>query len=527
MYMSKIKSALAFALVCGGVAVGPGLMLRQSLIAQAPQSLEIDPPATPVSAGALHQNEKQPQKKDTGRKSAPYDPTTLARRVWAILGAVEKNAIESKPRAIVLSEGAKHLLETAHVKVPGVLSERIAAVATEQDLISFLREIWPGPGAAAPDETLEAAFLAGVLGSIPGKPAFLPAVLARVTEQSQANRYVGIGLQVKVNAKEKYPEIVTPTRHGPLREGGARARDLITEVDGKSTRGVELSKVVDWLRGEEGSSVTLVLQRPGEAALRTLRLTRSVVPFDHVFGYRRAGEGWTYRIDPAMPVAYVRLDSITSSALHELRQIEPQLQAEGVRALVLDLRFAGWPEGGHSGDLHAAALAANAFLDGGLLWRVRDQHQQLKEYRADRECLFRRWPMAVLVNKETYDIAHAALAAALQDNGRAVLVGAPTGADDYVTSLVALPDQLGAISVRTARMERAAKDRGWPVQPDHRVALTKAQVTAVAGWLRFKDFPEPPAGVDEKPPEDPQLARAVQLLREQMNVAERGAQGER
>jgi hypothetical protein len=119
------------------------------------------------------------------------------------------------------------------------------------------------------------------------------------------------------------------------------------------------------------------------------------------------------------------------------------------------------------------------------------------------------------------------VAAALQDNGRAILVGEPTAADGYAATLVELPDQLGAIAVRTARLERAVKDRGWPVQPDHRVASSKAQREALANWLRYKGFPELPAGVDEKPPEDPQLARAVELLRKQMQVAEQGSQGGR
>ena len=157
-----------------------------------------------------------------------------------------------------------------------------------------------------------------------------------------------------------------------MREAGAKAGDLIVEVDGKDTLGVKLRTVVDWLRGEEGAPVRVVIRKPGEKANRTLHLTRSVVPFQMVEGYRRAGEGWTYRIDPATPVAYVRIASITSGTLHELRQLEPQLRGEGVRAIVLDLRFTG----GHSDNVQAAALVANGFLDGGLLWRVIDSRHQ-------------------------------------------------------------------------------------------------------------------------------------------------------
>jgi C-terminal peptidase prc len=525
IYMSKIKTALLFVIVCGSVAAGPGLMLRQSLVAQAAQAQSRDSSDARASAALTDQKEEKSARDGVGAKAAPYDTRSLARRVWAVLTTVEKNDIEPRARELVLSDGAKNFLKTAKVTAPAILPAQIAALNSEEKLAAFLKEVWPKPGAGStvPDDKLEAAFLDGVLAGIPGKPDIMPPELVRVSEQSQANRYVGIGLMLSLNAKEKYPQIVTPIKRGPLHEAGARPSDLIVEVDGKNTHEVGLRKVVEWLRGEEGTQVTVVIQKPGEAARRTLHLTRSVVPFEMVVGYRRAGDGWTYRIDPATPVAYVRIDSITSGTLHELRQVEPQLRAEGVQAIVLDMRFTR----GHSDNLHAASLVANGFLDGGLLWRVTDSHQQVKEYRASRECLFRHWPLAVLVNEDTEDAAHAAVAAALQDNGRAILVGEATKADGYATSVVGLPDQLGAISVRTSRLERAAKGRGWPVQPDHKVATSKAQRAAVAGWIRYKEFSELPAGVDEKPPEDPQLVRAVELLRKQIQVAERGSQGGR
>jgi C-terminal peptidase prc len=525
IYMSKIKTALLFLVVCGSVAAGPGLLLRQSLVAQAPETQARENSSSPSSGRLPDQKEEKHAKDGEGLKVAPYDTRPLARRVWAILTTVEKNDIEPRPRALILSEGATSFLKTTKAAPPADLPARIAALTSEEELAAFLKGVWPKPGAgqAAPDDKLEAAFVDGVLGGIPGKPDLMPPEVVRISEQSQANRYVGIGLQLSISAKEKYPQIVTPTKRGPLREAGARAGDLIVEVDGKDTHGVALRKVVEWLRGEEGMPVTVVIQKPGEAARRTLHLTRTVVPFEMVVGYRRAGEGWTYRIDPETPVAYVRIESMTSGTLHELRQIEPQLRAEGVHAMVLDMRF----QRGLSDNLHAAALVANGLLDGGLLWRVIDSHQQTREYRAGRECLFRRWPLVVLINEDTQEAAHAAVAAALQDNGRAVLVGEPTAAQGYATSLVGLPEQLGAIAVRTSRLERAAKDRDWPVKPDHRVALSKAQRLAVANWLRYKGFPDLPVGVDDKPPKDPQLARAVELLRKQLQVAEQGSQGGR
>jgi carboxyl-terminal processing protease len=360
--------------------------------------------------------------------------------------------------------------------------------------------------------------LDGVLGSIPGKPTLIPPEFARVAEQVSGNRYVGIGVQLQLNREEHFPQVVSPVRGGPLHRAGVKPGDLIVEVDGKSTRDVGLTKVVQWIRGDEGVPVTLLIRRPGADATRKVSLTRSVVPFQTVVGYRRAGEGWSYRIDPAVPVGYVWLESLTSSTLHELRQVESRLRAEGVRALVLDLRF------GHSQDgIHAAALVADGLLDGGLLWSVRDARGRLQPYRADRECLFRGWPLAALVERHTNDASFAALAAALQDNGRAVLVGESIPADGYVTRLIPLADGQGSLSLRTGRVVRAVESRGWPLRPDHRVDLSKEQRARLTDWLRYKGFTELPAGVADRPPEDPQLARAVELLRAALRDGEVGS----
>ena len=70
------------------------------------------------------------------------------------------------------------------------------------------------------------------------------------------------------------------------------------------------------------------------------------------------------------------------------------------------------------------------------------------------------------------------------------------------------------LRLRTGRLERAkpAKD-GWGVQPDHRVALNRDQQTALGQWQSINARPERPADAPERAPEDPQLAKAVELLR--------------
>jgi carboxyl-terminal processing protease len=305
-------------------------------------------------------------------------------------------------------------------------------------------------------------------------------------------------------------------RRGAARQAGIKADDIILQVNGKDTKGVAVPKVVEWLRDEEGTKVTLTVKQPGPAEPRTYTLTRAVVPFDSLAGHQRLPEDeWNYRPDPDAPVAYVRLSSLRISTLQELRQLEPRLRAEGFRGLVLDLRFS-------SGDglLRNAALFADGLLDGGLMWATLTSKEQTRtEFRADRECLFRDWPLAVLIN-ETLDRQHALVAAALQDNGRAVLVGEPTKNDYYVNSVVALPDGKRGIIFRTGILERAAKERGWPVKPDHVVAMDAKAKETLAEWQRKQEIAD--KRTEGKAPPDPQLAKAVELIRDALKTAETG-----
>jgi C-terminal processing protease CtpA/Prc len=120
------------------------------------------------------------------------------------------------------------------------------------------------------------------------------------------------------------------------------------------------------------------------------------------------------------------------------------------------------------------------------------------------------------------------LAAALQDAHRAVIVGEPTKGDLYERNLVHLPDDQGAVSLRTGIVERpslsrthgvldvteeTAGHRGM-VKSDHEVNLDRSQRAAVLKWQQDQQSPEPPAGASDKPPQDPQLAKALAVLQE-------------
>jgi carboxyl-terminal processing protease len=451
---------------------------------------------------AAHYKSDAPEKTGT--------PVT-AQQLWAVTEVILDNHVDPPTRQQMLLSALKKLFEQADATPPQELSRRVSEITRPEQFAALLGEVTTDVHVKPSHKDPESpdALLKGLLDSVPGKPYFMSAAEAKVSKQVSANQYVGTGIQIAMNNREKLTQILNPFRRGPARRAGGRPNDLIVRVDGRSTEKIPLRTVVQWLRGPKGSAVTVDVRQPGSKEVRTLHIVRDTVPIDTVLGYRRASEDtWKYALDSDRAIAYLRINSINSSTLQELRQAERKLQADGARALVLDFRA-----GSSEGNLHDGELVADGFLDGGVMWRIRDAHGHVKEIQADRDCLFRDWPIAVLIDDTIVDNLTPVVAAALQDNHRAILIGQPTHNDGMVKRLVELPDNLGVITLLTGTLERSAAGRSWPVRPDHTVAVTSSQQKEIQRWLEEKQLTELPAGRTDAPPVDPQLAKAIDIVR--------------
>ena len=411
--------------------------------------------------------------------------------------------------------GTQGLFLRAGVQPPADLSKRVSRLATEEQFRVFLKENWPKPQGDHPatPEQLQTAFVQGLLQRLPEHLDLIPASEARALDQSAANRYVGTGIQLRRNAEEDRPQIAIALLRGPLRKAGGKSGDLILEIDGVNTKGMRLAETVDRLRGPEGSVVNITVQQPGEKESRPLKITRGPVAFETVVGYRRLGEErWQYRVTAEEPLAYIRLANVLPSLPSELRKLEKTLLDDGVKGVVLDLRS------NDGDDVQAAALTADELLDGGLMWRLRNSKGRTKEFRADRDCILRGCPLVVLVNEFSRGSAEF-IAAALQDNHRAVVVGTPSQGDGVVTTLYLLPDDQGGVKLPTGRVERATSTKAsagaaWQtVTPDHLVPLSRDKFMPIMQWQNEQMSPDAPAKEAKAPPDDPQLTKALEILR--------------
>ena len=347
-------------------------------------------------------------------------PRELGKHVQDITEAVLRHHLDPPTRQQMILAGIKGLYEAAGLPIPSGLSRRVSALTTPEQFTALLVELWPSrPAKSVPPDQLAEAFVNGVLASVPGGAEIIPAKEHEVEEQFQGNRYVGIHIQVSYEEKEKRTIISGVVAGGPADRAGIKQGDRIEQVDGVDTKDLRIRQVVDLLRGADGTDVSVTVRQPGEKTARTLKARRGPLFIASITGVQKKTTGeWDFRLGSADSIGYLRIRDISASTPHELRKVSQQLEAEGLRALILDLR------GLSSTNLHPAVLLADSLLDHGRIGQVREA-ERVMTYDATPDALFRGWPLVALVDAETANTAEW-FAAALQDNHRAVLVGTAT-----------------------------------------------------------------------------------------------------
>lgn len=221
----------------------------------------------------------------------------------------------------------------------------------------------------------------------------------------------GVGMYISRSSDDEdaYVEVVEPIPDSPAFEAGLRIGDEIYEIGGESAQGLSTDEVANRLRGPEGSDVTLKVRR-ARSQIIEYTLTRAQVEVPTV----------RHAVMPGS-IAYMRVSSFTPFTVPRMEDAIDDFKNEGYEGLVIDLR------GNTGGLLNSAIQAADLFLDDGLIVgttsRVRGGGS---EYTARSSvAVSSDLPIVVLVDGGSASGAEI-LAGALQDSGRAVLVGSTT-----------------------------------------------------------------------------------------------------
>jgi carboxyl-terminal processing protease len=248
-----------------------------------------------------------------------------------------------------------------------------------------------------------------------------------------AGSYAGIGSLVDTSGT--LLTITKPFPNSPAEKAGLQAGDQIIAVDGKDMTSLLPDVVRQNVLGKEGTSVTLTIQRPGQGEPFDVQITRAVIVVPSVTS-KMLDNG----------IAYVQLSTFGDTTEKDLHKQLAELLAQKPKGLVLDLRYNG------GGYLDTGIAVASEFISSGVIVFEKagdgtmTAHDALPGGLATDKSL----PMIVLVNAYSAS-ASEIVAGALQDAGRAQLLGEITYGKGTVQNWIPLSSDQGAVTVTIAR----------------------------------------------------------------------------
>ncbi|MBV9719073.1 MAG: S41 family peptidase [Candidatus Eremiobacteraeota bacterium] len=315
-----------------------------------------------------------------------------------------------------------------------------------------------------------------------------PKEFASLNQGLDGGDFGGTGIVIQSDDKSKYISVENVVPNGPADKAGIEQDDLITTIDGASTKGMSIGAASEKLRGKEGTRVTLTIERDNAALPAAVTIMRAKIHQLSVY-------------EKMLPnkIGYVALTVFGKETGDELNVALDRLQKQGARALVLDLRDNG------GGYLEAAVAVSSKFIPSGPIVSVESRASNITTLDAD-DTAINPLPLAVLVNGYTAS-ASEITSGAIQDSAVGTIVGTKTFGKGVVQTIIPLPDG-SAIKVTTARYltPRNRDINHLGITPDIVVSENK----------------HPQFG---QPAKDDQLTRAIQFLDDKLahENAENGA----
>ncbi|WP_324668204.1 S41 family peptidase [Geochorda subterranea] len=317
---------------------------------------------------------------------------------------------------------------------------------------------------------------------------------ARAFQQLQVEttgHYAGIGVYIGI--KEGRLTVVAPIPGTPAARAGLRAGDWIVEVDGRATADMSQDEASALIRGPQGTTVRLTIERDGQRF--TVAIEREEIDVPAVAAVQLLPAG----------IGYVRLLQFSERAGRETEAALESLERQGYRALILDLR------NNPGGLLTAAIDVANLFLSDGPIVHVVGRSGERNTIDASPLRTRPRVPVVVLVNNGSAS-ASEIVAGALRDRGVATLVGTATFGKGLVQTIIPLR-RGDAVVVTTQRYQTAGghfiDQEG--IEPDVVVEVSPEQAERL------------PLVEDRVDPDDVQLQKAVEILMQQLSRTARAA----
>jgi carboxyl-terminal processing protease len=334
--------------------------------------------------------------------------------------------------------------------------------------------------------------LHGLLESLDADSSYLSPAEYQVYKSHKSEARAEIG--AAISKRFGYASVISVIPGGPADKAGIQSSDIFEAIEGKSTREMSLAEIHNLLAGQQGSNVTVSVVRARRSEPEKVVITRDMVVVPPTSA-KIIDDG----------VGYIQVDAFTKGKTQEIAAKVKDLQKEGAKKLLLDLRNCA------EGEESEGIATANLFLNHGTITYLQGQKFPREAFNADPSKDITSLPVAVLVNKGTAGPAEL-VAAALMGNARADVVGEKTFGEGSVQKVIDLPDG-SALILSVAKYY--APD-GKAIQD---TAVTPNVVAADADddvVLPDEDENATPDDQEKKPAapqQDEQLQKAVQVLK--------------
>lgn len=479
------------------------------------------------------------------------DSEAFAQNLLGAVNLVAEIYVRPVPRTELLQSALAGLYETARRPVPRDLPRRIARaekeaeeranaeanshspapiaqalaprrnlVLDERPLLDLIRGVRTEVGKDAEregEEPLRLCCRAMLRALDPYSDIIVPGEERRAINRGSERD--GFGLEVPaVEGSRAIIRDVLPG--GPAQRAGLRPGDEIIRLRDSDGRERKLDESLDVLNGrtpfvrpERGAfaapePIALTYRRKGVPGDRRVTLDWQHFRPESVFGVvRNDDNSWNYWLDRDRKIAHLRLGSLAESTPDELSDILTRLREDGLRGLILDVR---WCPGG---SLTGSVKTAELFLGEGTIATVRYRNRPEDVYRSTRDNKWLDFPMVVLVNGESTGGAEM-IAASLQDHHRAVVVGQRSRGKGNVQSI--LPS-LGSVGLKVTsgvilrpdgknlhRFPDSKPSDDWGVRPDREYRISPDLSRALRTWWEQQTL-RPGSSSERQPLDDPIL----------------------
>lgn len=325
------------------------------------------------------------------------------------------------------------LTETRHIIVEGVSDPQkgpAISFSTFWEAWNILKSRYVFEDKVENNEQLLFGAISGLVDSLKDPyTIFLPPEDTKKFNEEIKGEFGGIGAEIGVNENNQIV-IIAPLKNSPAFRAGIRAGDKIVKIDDEITVGLSVEEAVKRIRGEKGTTVTLTIIPDKDTKDREVPIVRDIIQLPTLESKQINFEG---KDDEKGEIFYIKLDNFYEKAPSQFYQAALKNITYNTKGIILDIR------NNPGGYLDAAVYIAGWFLEKGtvVVKEVSREESLNQKLISQGPAIFSKKPVVVLINKGSAS-ASEILAGALQENGKATLLGQKSFGKGTVQELLSL-----------------------------------------------------------------------------------------